>query len=158
MSSSFSVSVSRLGLFPPCAEVLGPLFMWLGLIFLNLDLISSEDAGLWYPQVHVLTPELWRTKPLSRHPRKPRSCRPFPAYLLALSSQTARGQPGRNGVSWLSGRQWGRWSDGDAQGFYSFLGDRGSFCSVKLNVQRRKPAFVGIVPNLRVSKSGDKLT
>lgn len=157
MSSSFLVSVSQLGLFPPRGGVLGLLFMLLGLIFLNLDLIGSEDAGLWDPQVHALTPELWGTKPLSRHPWNSRSCRHFPAYLLALSSQTTRGQPGRNGVSWLSGQQCGRWSGGDARGFYSFLGDWGSFCSVKLNVQRRKAAFVGIVPNLRVSKSGDRL-
>lgn len=78
MSSSFLVSVSRLGLFPPCGGVLGPLFMLLGLIFLNLDLIGSEDAGLWDLQVHVLTPELRGTKPLSRHPWKPRSCCHFP--------------------------------------------------------------------------------
>lgn len=45
--------------------------MLLGLIFLNLDLISSEDAGLWDPQVHVLTPELWGKKSLSRHPQNP---------------------------------------------------------------------------------------
>lgn len=158
MSNSFSIPVSRLGLFSPRGGVLGPLLMLLGLIFLNLDLISSEDVGLWDPQVHVLTPELWGTKPLSRHPQKPWSCHHFLAYLLALSSQTAREQPGRNGVPWLSSQQWGRWSDGDAQGFYSFLGDWGSFCSVKLNMQRRKPAFVGIFPNLRVSEFGDKLT
>lgn len=94
MSSSFLVSVSRLGLFPPRGGVLGPLFMLLGLIFLNLDLIGSEDVGLWDPQVHVLTPELWGTKSLSRHPQKPQSCRHFPrlpfGIIITNSTRTAR--------------------------------------------------------------------